>query len=112
MVRTFIQVLALSLTLVASLFLLKANFGLSVKNIAEISSTRWDYNSEVARSLAQQQADTAVGFFYLLLAFGLQMGNLLWPEQYVDFKVDALGAILAIVTAGALLVVGWRVSAA
>lgn len=97
MLRTFIQITALILTLEAAFFLAKGNLGLSAETIAEISSTKWDYNSNVIRSLAQQRADTWIGVVFLLLGFVLQMWNALWPMRYDDFAVHKGAAIYALV---------------
>lgn len=97
MVRTFIQVTSLVFTLEAAIFLAKGNLGLSAETIAEISSTEWDYNLDVVKSLARQRADTWVGIILLLLAFGLQMWNVLWPMRLGDFAIHRGAAIYAIV---------------
>lgn len=106
MLRTFIQVTAITLTLAASFFLLKGNLSLSASHIAELSKTRWDYNKPVLESLSQQQADTKVGFGFLLTAFIFQLGNLLWPMRWDDFKVSKRGMVVALVVSIALLGLG------
>ena len=110
MLRTFIQVLALALTLVASVFLLKSNLGLSVTSMAELSKTKWGYNTQIVQNLAHQQADTSAGLFFLLLAFGLQIGNLLWPMRWDDFEVNKKGVALAVVVSILFYLVGWYVA--
>jgi hypothetical protein len=96
MIRTFIQITSLVLTLEAAIFLAKGNLGLSAQAIAEISSTKWDYNSDLITSLAQQRADTWVGVVLLLGAFFLQMGNALWPMRWADFDVHKGAAVYAV----------------
>jgi len=110
MLRTFIQVTAVALTLVASFFLLRGNLVLSVKNIAEISETMWGYSKPVVTSLSRQQADTKVGFCFLLLAFALQVGNLLWPMRISDFEVSRVGVITAVLFSVSLLLAGVFIS--
>jgi hypothetical protein len=97
MLRTFIQVVALTLTLSASVFLVKSSFVLSAKQIAGLSGTYWDYNLELAKNLSQQQADTRVGVLLLLSDFIFQMINLLWPMRICDFAVNRKGVIIAII---------------
>lgn len=106
MFRTLIQVAAITLTLAASFFLLKGNLSLSAAHIAELSETRWNYNQPVLQSLSRQQADTKLGFIFLLVAFVLQLGNLLWPMRYVDFEVNKLGVVVALVVSAILFVGG------
>ncbi len=96
MLRTFIQITSLILTLESAVFLAKGNLGLSAETIAELSRTRLDYSAPVATSLAQQRGDTSVGIILLLLAFGLQMGNALWPMSWNDFSINRRGALCAL----------------
>jgi uncharacterized membrane protein YccF (DUF307 family) len=69
MVRTFIQTIALILTLISAYFLLRCSLGLSAIDIAELSSTKWGYNTDVVKNLSQQQADAKIGFIIMLLSF-------------------------------------------
>lgn len=61
MIRTFIQVLALSAVLLSSFFLIKGNPTLSVKDITELSATRYDYNLDVVKNLCHHRADAFSG---------------------------------------------------
>lgn len=99
MIRTFIQVAGLAFTLEAAFFLARANIGLSAETLAQIASTKWGYNPDVVRSLAQQRADTWIGFAFLLAAFVLSLWNLLWPMRWDDFAVHKGGAVSALVLA-------------
>lgn len=107
---TFIQVSALILTLEAAFFLAKGNLGLSAETIAELSSTKWNYNKDTVTNLAAQRADTWVGIVLLLAAFALQMWNLLWPMRGDDFDVDVKGVLIAIVFGVLVLVASFLVS--
>ena len=53
MLRTFIQVTALVLTLEAAIFLAKGNLGLSPQVIAELGATKVAYNDTVLNSLCK-----------------------------------------------------------
>lgn len=105
MIRTFIQVMAFILTLEAAFFLAKGSLGLSGKVIAELSSAKWDFNSNLVENLAHQRVNTWVGVILLLVAFGLQMANALWPMRWSDFEVHT-GAALYAVVLGAVVGVG------
>ncbi len=96
MLRTFIQITSLILTLESAVFLAKGNLGLSTETIAELARTRLDYNAPVVTSLAEQRGDTWVGVILLLLAFGLQMANTLWPMSWNDFNINRRGALCAL----------------
>jgi hypothetical protein len=84
MLRSFLQMTGIILTLLASIFLLRANIGLTPEIIAKLSRTMYGYNSAVAATLAQQSVDTWVGLILLLIAFSLQMINLLLPLTIDD----------------------------
>jgi hypothetical protein len=99
MIRTFIQVAGLAFTLEAAFFLARANVGLSAEHIAELASTKWDYSPDVIRGLAQQRADTTIGFSFLLAAFVLSLWNTLWPMRWVDFTVHKGAAAYALALA-------------
>ena len=106
MIRTFVQVASAGLTVTSAFFLLKVNLGLSPKTLAELASTKWGHNLEVARSLCRQWADTWVGLALLLLAFAFQLWNLNWPFRYQDFEVSRAGLAAALGFTGGALVVG------
>lgn len=95
MLRTFIQMTAMILTLEASFFLIKTNLGLSAKTIVELSIPHFDYHEETLRSVTKQSVDTRVGLFLLLLSFALQMGNALWPLRIDDFSIDWFGILIS-----------------
>jgi hypothetical protein len=97
MLRTFIQITSLLLTLESAIFLAKGNLGLSIETITELARTRWDYSVPVVRSLAEQRGDTWVGVVLLLLAVGLQMVNALWPISWNDFSINRCGVVYALV---------------
>jgi energy-coupling factor transporter transmembrane protein EcfT len=95
MIRTFIQITSLMLTLEAALFLAEGNLGLSAENFAMLVATRIGYNPELLESLVQQSADTWVGVVLVLVAFLLQMWNAVWPLRWDDFQVHETGVVLA-----------------
>lgn len=96
MLRSFMQMTALILTLGASIFLLKSNLGLTPEVISKISSTCWGYNALIVEGFAKQAADTRVGVILLLLAFILQLINALWPMRIDDFGVSWHGVLISI----------------
>ena len=96
MLRSFIQMSALILTLGASIFLLKSNLGMTPENIANLSLTRLDFSQPIVEAFAKQAADTRIGLILLLIAFILQMINALWPMRWKDFGIDWHGVLIAI----------------
>lgn len=105
MLRTFIQLTALCLTLISAFFLIRAPFFLSTKDIVSLSSTTYDgFNVDVLRNLAKQQANTRVGFCILLLSFIFQTVNLLWPIIYLD--INRNGVIISIIVSILFLILG------
>jgi hypothetical protein len=93
MLRTFIQITSIGLTLTAAIILAKGNLTMSPRVIAELQISRAGYHETVIHSLSSQSADTRVGIVLLCLAFALQLWNSLWPMRYVDYKVNSLGVI-------------------
>jgi vacuolar-type H+-ATPase subunit I/STV1 len=110
MLRTFIQVAALSLVFTSSYFLIKGVVSLSVKNIAELSQMRWGYHSGIVKNLTRQKADTTIGFVLLLASFVLSLINLLWPMRVGDFGVSKIGVIMALAVSITTFLVAYRLS--
>lgn len=108
MLRTFIQVMALGLTLIATYFLLKSSLALSTKDIAELSTTYFNSNPYVAKNLSQQQADTRIGFANILLSFIAQTINLLLEKRWKDFGVNRIGVIIAIFALILTFFISWH----
>jgi len=96
MVRTFIQVTAVLLVLIASFFLIKAVILISLPEVVELANRDWDYSLVEAKNLIRQKSDTVVGFVLLLLSFLLSMINLLWPMRACDFRVSKVGVVVAV----------------
>lgn len=107
MLRTFVQMSVMMLTIEASFFLLRSNLGLSAKAIAELSTPHFDYHEETLRSLTKQSVDTRVGLFLLLLSFTLQIGNALWPLRIGDFGIDWRGVLASIAFCIVVLVISY-----
>lgn len=100
MLRSCIQIIATILTITASYFLIKANFGLTPTTIAKLSCTiqgwfNWSTaNKEAVAMLAKQSAYTQSGFILLVIAFLLQMIGLWLPMRIHDFGGVNLQSIL------------------
>ena len=83
MIYTFLQTLAISLTLWSAIFLIKGNIVLPAQSIAKLSGTYWGYNPHLVKSLSRQTIDTKAGAILLIFAFTLQMGAL-WKGPTFD----------------------------
>lgn len=110
MLRTFIQVVALSITFLASFFLIKGVLVLSKNDLAELSTTKWGYNLDVAKNLCHQRSDTTVGFSLLLVSFLLQLINMLWEIRIKDFAVNKSGVILALIISFFIFLIAYSIS--
>lgn len=110
MIRTLLQVTALSFTVIAAFFLIKGVLRMSPKDMAELSQTRCGYSPPMTRNLAMQKADTLVGFVLLMLSFFLALANLLWPMRACDFRVNRNGVILAILVSIVIFISANKVS--
>lgn len=70
---------------------------LSVKDIAALSGTYWDYNLSTLKNLASQKADSLIAALLLLFSFLLQYANATWPFRIGDFAINKKGMICAII---------------
>jgi len=105
MVRTFIQVTAISLALAASFFLVKSGIGMSVTDIFELSHFGFGgYNPQVVTNLTQQKGDITVGFILLLATYSLSLINLFLPMYCDEFTVNRKGLILALVVSAVVFI--------
>jgi len=109
-VRTFIQFTSLFLTLGSAGFVARGSLALTPKAIAQLAVPRWGYHLEVIANLAQQRVDTAVGVFFLLIAFALQMWGVFrtMPDSNSGARTGAILAALA--TCAVLLGGAWFVA--
>lgn len=110
MIRSFIQVLALTIVLMSSFFLIRGTLYLSKKDLAELSSTKFGYNLDVAKNLCHQRSDTIVGFALLLFSFTLQLINMLWTMRIKDFGVNRAGVLIALIVSILVFVITCLVS--
>jgi nicotinamide riboside transporter PnuC len=98
--RSFMDITATILTIAASFFLIKANFGLTPNTIARLSCTiqgwfQWaTANEEAIAILSKQSAYTRGGFMLLIVAFLLQMSNLLRPMTIDEIGADNYKVVL------------------
>ena len=98
MIRSFIQITAILLTLSSAFFLARGNISLSPQDIARISELRaGGYNETVVRSVSRQNADTLVGVGLLVVALCLQITDTFWAKRWADFSINKCGALLALI---------------
>ena len=107
MFRTFIQVFALLLALLASGFWIRSAIILRDNDVATLSQTMWNYNLEVAKNLCHQRSDALIAVVLLLSSAICQIVNLLWPMRICDFAVDMRGVFLAVVVFILAWIVAW-----
>jgi len=111
MLRAFIQITALILTLCSAFFLTKGNLQLGPEAIAELALTKLTYNSDVARSFSAQRTDTWIGVVFLVVAFGLQLWNSLWTMKIGEYgPINKSGLITSIIFCLVVFGISWQVS--
>ena len=96
MLRTFIQISGLVVTLIASFFWIRGSLALSIKDIAALAGTYWNYNPATLQNLASQKADSLIAGLLLLVSFSLQSWNAMWPIRFSDFEINKKGVILSL----------------
>ena len=97
MLRTFIQITALTVTLIATYFWIRGAALLSPKDLAALSGTYFNYNPALLKSLASQKSDSYLAGLLLLSSFLLQTGNSLWPMRIEDFGINKWGVVSSVV---------------
>ena len=97
MLRTFIQIMALTLTLLSAYFLIESALNMSVKDMTKLSGSSFGYSLSALESYTKQKANTVTGFALLMASFTLALINLLWPMRFDDFIVNKKGVIIALV---------------
>ena len=110
MFRTFIQVLALGLTAASAYFLIRGVIRMSIKDIAELSKSKWGFSYQVADNLTHQRSDTIVGFTLLLVSLFVALVNLLWPMRIDDFDINYIGVVSGIVVSSIIGFIGAKIS--
>jgi hypothetical protein len=94
----------------SAIFLVKGTAGMSLKDMAELSTMKWGYNTRITKNLAGQKADTMVGSALLFLSLVLQIINFLWPLSWDDFGISHVGVALAVVISIVIFFIGRGVS--
>ena len=84
MIRSFLQAGGLLLTAEAAWMLTKSTHDLTTEVVVKLSTPRWEYQLEVARSLCRQRAEARVGTILLMMALLAQTANGVWPIRWVD----------------------------
>ena len=110
MFRTFIQVIALLLTVMSAIFLIRGVIGMTPKDMAELSRMNWEYSLSAARNLAKQKAGTIIGFVLLMSGLVLSLANLLWEMRICDFRVSYKGIILAVLVSIIIFLASYQAS--
>jgi len=87
--------------------MVKASLGLSALDIAGLVGTYTGFNPHLIHSLTEQVTDYRIGTILLILAFILQMINVLWPIRWVDFGVSKKGALLALLIGAIMFVTAY-----
>ena len=105
LLSTFLNILGSSVGLLSALFFALGTLRLRTKDIVGIAGTYWDFNQNLADSIASQRAEYIAGALLLLVSFALQLAANLVPStlqpppqlQPFSCALSAIGlALLAI----------------
>lgn len=106
LLTTFLNILGSSVGFLSALFFALGTIRLRTKDIVGIAGTYWDFNLNLADSIASQRAEYIAGALLLLLSFSLQLSANLVPPTSEPFLLQSFGcAISEIAAAFALLLV-------
>ena len=103
-VATVLHLLTAATSLIGVFFSLRSAIEMSSTDIAQIASTRWDYNPAIVRSLASQKTDAVTGVTALLVVFVLEVASL--ALDLGEFPSLSTGLIVFAVASGLLFGVG------
>lgn len=71
-----LHALSVCIGLISAFVLGRGGFAVSPEQMAQLASTKWDYNSEALAALASQAADTRVGTALVVLSVLLELWSL------------------------------------
>jgi magnesium-transporting ATPase (P-type) len=107
--EVILQTMAFFLTFWAAIFLLSGSLGLSPEDIARLSKPQRDTQTELARNLSNQKADTLTGAVLLFAAFIFQIILFFLPVTWQRIlggnkKALVYGIVLSMII---LILSGW-----
>ena len=82
---TFLNILGASLGFLSALFFALGTLRLRTKDIVGIAGTYWEFNQNLADSIASQRAEYIAGALLLLASFALQVAANLVPSTLLPF---------------------------
>lgn len=96
--------IAILIGLLSAFFLARSTFYLSPQDIAELSTSKWGHNTNIAISLSHQRSDTIIGFALLFISFILQATNFIGLPLRKSLIASRKGIAIAIIS---LVIVGF-----
>lgn len=75
-VRTFLQFASVCSGLASAWLVAVGSFGVTARVVAEGATTKWDYNLDVAKAMADQAGSGQAGVLLLIVSVALQLPTL------------------------------------
>ena len=75
--KNLLNLLTIVLSTISAYYLSKCNLGLTTKNIALLSKTKYGWNSEISKNLTEQEVFNKIGFCYLIISIMMDIKILL-----------------------------------
>lgn len=92
----FLNLAAIILGFIGTIFLLKGVLRMTPDVIGEIGQTRYDYSLPVLENLSVQKADTVTGFIVIVIAFSIQLVREVLSLGDIKLPINGIGSFLAI----------------
>ena len=101
--KAILQITAAALTLNATIFLLRSSIALSAEDIAALSTAKYGHSPEVANNVTNQNVDTRLGLWFLVLAVVAQMADMRMGYRFIDLEpMGAWGYVFFLALSGML----------
>lgn len=111
-IGAFFSLLAAAIGTLSAVYFAIGTLRLNDRAIFEISSMYWDYNKNLASSIASQRAEYMVGAGLLLMTFVIQLAGALLPGTsqtiFENLPCALVAAVIIVIVVSALAVVFCR----
>ena len=111
LIRSILQSISFSSSLVATYFWIRANIWMSAETIASLAMTKYGYDSSQVKNFSGQRADSVVAFCLLTVGFTFQFILFFIPitiDSITSFGLVEL--IIILISLGSLLFLGRFIS--
>ena len=92
--KNLLNLLTIVLSTISAYYLSKCNLGLTTKNIALLSKTKYGWNSEISKNLTEQEVFNKIGFCYLIISIMMDIASSFF---YLKTTISSLSFSLVLI---------------